>query len=41
VGARLSGATKVITVESIPERMEMSKRMGADIVLDYKKESML
>ncbi len=37
VGARLSGATKVITVESIPERMEMSKRMGADIVLDYTK----
>jgi threonine dehydrogenase-like Zn-dependent dehydrogenase len=37
VGARLSGATKVITVENIPERMEMSKRMGADIVLDYTK----
>lgn len=37
VGARLSGATKIITVESIPERMEMSKRMGADIVLDHKK----
>jgi threonine dehydrogenase-like Zn-dependent dehydrogenase len=37
VGARLSGATKVITVESIPERMEMSKRMGADVVLDYTK----
>jgi threonine dehydrogenase-like Zn-dependent dehydrogenase len=35
VGARLSGATKVITVESIPERVEMSKRMGADIVLNY------
>jgi threonine dehydrogenase-like Zn-dependent dehydrogenase len=36
VGARLSGATKVITVESIPERIEMSKRMGADIVLNFK-----
>jgi threonine dehydrogenase-like Zn-dependent dehydrogenase len=34
VGARLSGATKIITVESIPERVEMSKRMGADIVLN-------
>jgi threonine dehydrogenase-like Zn-dependent dehydrogenase len=33
-GARLSGATKIITVESIPERVEMSKRMGADIVLN-------
>lgn len=36
VGARLSGATKVITIESIPERIEMSKRMGADVVLNYK-----
>jgi threonine dehydrogenase-like Zn-dependent dehydrogenase len=34
VGAKLSGATKIITVESIPERVEMSKRMGADIVLN-------
>lgn len=34
VGARLCGATKIITVETIPERREMSKRMGADIVLD-------
>jgi len=34
VGARLSGATKIIAVESIPERVEMSKRMGADIVLN-------
>jgi threonine dehydrogenase-like Zn-dependent dehydrogenase len=37
VGAKLSGATKIITVDCIPDRMEMSKRMGADIVLNYTK----
>jgi threonine dehydrogenase-like Zn-dependent dehydrogenase len=34
VGAKLSGASLIIGVESIPARQEMSKRMGADIVLD-------
>ncbi|MHB8170954.1 MAG: alcohol dehydrogenase catalytic domain-containing protein [Thermincolia bacterium] len=34
VGAKLSGAGLIIGVESIPARQEMSKRMGADIVLD-------
>jgi threonine dehydrogenase-like Zn-dependent dehydrogenase len=33
-GARTLGAGMIITVESIPERVEMSKRMGADLVLD-------
>ncbi|HWI55052.1 MAG TPA: alcohol dehydrogenase catalytic domain-containing protein [Desulfobacteria bacterium] len=33
-GARISGASLVIGIEMIPERQEMSKRMGADIVLD-------
>lgn len=33
-GAKLSGASLVIGVESIPSRQEMSKRMGADIVID-------
>lgn len=33
-GARLMGAGRIITVESVPERIEMSKRLGADIVLD-------
>jgi alcohol dehydrogenase len=35
VGARLMGATTVIAVESVPERMEMSRRMGADHVVDF------
>jgi alcohol dehydrogenase len=39
VGARLKGAGLVIAVESDPIRIEMSKRMGADVVLDYHKEN--
>jgi 2-desacetyl-2-hydroxyethyl bacteriochlorophyllide A dehydrogenase len=34
-GARLRGASLIIAVESDPVRMEMSKRMGADVVLDF------
>src|SRR6202790_3277250 len=33
-GARLKGASLIIAVESDPVRTEMSKRMGADIVLN-------
>ncbi|MBK6317984.1 MAG: alcohol dehydrogenase catalytic domain-containing protein [Dehalococcoidia bacterium] len=33
-GARALGAGRIIAVESIPERVAMSKRFGADIVLD-------
>jgi alcohol dehydrogenase len=33
-GAKLMGASFIIGVESDPVRMEMSKRMGADVVLD-------
>ena len=35
-GAKLMGASFIISVEGDPVRMEMSKRMGADIVLDPK-----
>ena len=35
-GAKLMGASFVIGIESDPVRMEMSKRMGADVVLDPK-----
>jgi alcohol dehydrogenase len=35
VGAKLKGATRIITVDHVAERMKMSKRLGADIVLDY------
>jgi threonine dehydrogenase-like Zn-dependent dehydrogenase len=36
-GAKLKGAALIITVESVAPRMDMSKKMGADIVLDFKK----
>jgi threonine dehydrogenase-like Zn-dependent dehydrogenase len=35
-GAKLMGASFIIGVESDPVRMRMSKRMGADVVLDPK-----
>ena len=34
-GARLSGASLIIGVDSDPVRMEMAQRMGADVVLDF------
>lgn len=37
-GARLKGAAYVIAVDSIPERLEMSKRMGADEVINFKEQ---
>lgn len=36
-GARLRGATTIIAVESIPERMKIAQQMGADVVIDFKK----
>lgn len=34
IGAKLRGAGLVITVEGIPGRQEMSRRFGADVVID-------
>jgi threonine dehydrogenase-like Zn-dependent dehydrogenase len=34
-GARLMGASLVIGVDSDPDRLAMSKRMGADVALDF------
>ncbi len=34
-GAKLCGATRIIAVDRIPERLAMAKRMGADHVIDY------
>ena len=35
-GARLAGATTIIAVDSVPARMEVSRRMGADHVVNFK-----
>jgi len=37
-GAKLMGATTVIAVDTVPARLEMAKRMGADFVVDFKAE---
>ena len=36
VGARLMGATTIIAVETVPERIEMAKRLGVDHVIDFR-----
>ncbi|WP_040325686.1 NAD(P)-dependent alcohol dehydrogenase [Aurantimonas manganoxydans] len=36
-GARLMGATTIIGVDSVPERMEIARKMGADHVVDFTK----
>jgi alcohol dehydrogenase len=35
-GSKLKGASKIIAVDSNPARMEIAKKMGADIVLNFK-----
>ena len=37
-GARARGAGLIITVESVPERIEMSKRLGASIIINPKEK---
>lgn len=36
-GAKLRGATTIISVEAVPERVEMSMQVGADVVIDFQK----
>jgi threonine dehydrogenase-like Zn-dependent dehydrogenase len=35
VGAKLSGATRIFTVDGIPERLTMSRELGADLAINY------
>jgi threonine dehydrogenase-like Zn-dependent dehydrogenase len=37
-GAKLMGATRIICVDTVPARLVMAKHMGADEVVDFKKE---
>lgn len=37
-GARLMGASQIIAVETVPERMKTAKEMGADVVVDFRNE---
>jgi alcohol dehydrogenase len=36
-GAKLRGASRIIVVDSVPTRLEMAKKLGADVLIDYKK----
>lgn len=38
VGAKLSGATRIFTVDGIPERLTVSQELGADLVVDYREQ---
>lgn len=40
-GARLQGATTIIAVDGVSQRLEMSKRMGATRTINYKNEDVL
>ncbi|MFT5419052.1 MAG: alcohol dehydrogenase [Gammaproteobacteria bacterium] len=35
-GAKLKGATRIIVIDTVPERLKIAKRLGADTVIDYK-----
>lgn len=40
-GARLAGASLVIGIDSVPKRLELAKRMGADVVLNHKEQDVV
>jgi alcohol dehydrogenase len=40
-GARLAGAALVIGVDSNPKRLEVARRMGADVVLNFKEQDVV
>ena len=40
-GARLKGASFIITVDGVDERLVISKQMGADVTLDYRKDDVV
>jgi len=40
-GAKMSGAALVIGVDRVPARLEMAKRMGADVVLNYEQQDVV
>lgn len=40
-GAKMSGASLVIGVDRVPARLEMAKRMGADVCLNYEQQDVV
>jgi alcohol dehydrogenase len=40
-GAKLKGATRIIVIDGIAGRLEMARRLGADVAIDYTKTDVL
>ncbi|PAU86478.1 alcohol dehydrogenase [Pseudomonas sp. WN033] len=40
-GAKLMGATRIIVVDGVNERLEVAKRLGADVTINYKEQDPL
>lgn len=40
-GAKLSGASLVIGIDSVPERLELAPKLGADVVLSFKEQDVV
>ncbi len=40
-GAKLSGASLIIAVDSVPERLSFARSMGADVVLNFKDQDVV
>jgi threonine dehydrogenase-like Zn-dependent dehydrogenase len=38
VGAKLSGAAQIFAVDTLPERLAMAKRLGADVTVNVKQQ---
>jgi threonine dehydrogenase-like Zn-dependent dehydrogenase len=41
VGAKLMGATRIIVVDGVPERLETARCLGADVTLDFRSTDVL
>jgi threonine dehydrogenase-like Zn-dependent dehydrogenase len=41
VGAKLSGATRIFAVDGLAERLTMSRRLGADVTINYREQDPL
>lgn len=40
-GAKLMGATRIIVVDGVPERLDVARRLGADITINFRDEDPL
>ncbi len=38
-GAKLRGATRIIAVDGLPERLAIAKRMGADVTINFREKN--